>query len=129
MAETNTEQRESRPPVDTVGGLLGLLVFLCGIGMIVLVFIWTFHLFTSLDEELTGSSVTQVVSPPRTGETANRDEGTSGPVVAKPEGPSLAQNAAKLALKLLCLLILALCGSLVAAKGAHLAGAYRGKRT
>ena len=129
MSDTHIEEAARPARVEVLGGVLGLLVFAAGIAMIVLVFSWTYRVFSNLDEELTGGSVVVTApSPPARGPGA-AGGGSSGAVTARPRGPGLGHNALKLALKLLCLLILALCGSLVAAKGAQLAGAYRGKRT
>jgi hypothetical protein len=142
MATEQPQQRsERRPGVDIVGSVVGLLVFLGGIAMIVAVFMWTYHLFDNIDEEI---GRTQVSRPPvapaeepkpaasdtsGAAESPQPDKPPARPVEAKPHGPGVAQVAAILGLKILALLILALCGSLVAAKGAQLAGAYRGKAT
>ncbi|MCD6362189.1 MAG: hypothetical protein J7M38_15125, partial [Armatimonadetes bacterium] len=47
--------------------------------------------------------------------------------VAPGQGPSFAYVGATIGLQMLGLLVLGWLGALVAAKGAHLAGAYRGK--
>ena len=139
-AEQAPEGSDRRPRTDTAGSVVGLLVFLAGIAMIGAVFMWTYRLFDNIDEEI---GRTQINSPspgvrppsdtPGTGPGGDSGEpgGTPTPpsVEATPRGPGVAQVAAILGLKILALLVLALCGSLVAAKGAQLAGAYRGKPT
>ena len=139
-AEQAPQGSDRRPGTDTAGSVVGLLVFIAGIAMIGAVFIWTYRLFENIDEEI---GRTQISSPrprvqppsdtPGTGPGGDSGEptGTSkpSPVQKPPEAPGVAQVAAILGLKILALLVLALCGSLVAAKGAQLAGAYRGKPT
>lgn len=102
---------------------IGLLVFLGGITMVVLVFTWTYGLFTGVDQQ-----IAQVKPAPGTGAAAppsltGQDAGKSPRiVVAAPRvGPSLAQVAATLAVKFLALAVLAWMASLVAARGAALA--------
>jgi hypothetical protein len=131
---------DKRPGVDILGSVIALLAFLAGIGMIVMVFFLTYRLFTNIDEEI---GRVQTVAPrpaphpqppapnpqPGTKTPAPPPTPADAPKIAQPHGPSVVQVAAVLALKILALLLLALCGSLVAAKGAQLAGAYRGKST
>ena len=130
MAAEETPQASSRRPgTEIAGSLVGLVVFLAGIAMIGAVFMWTYRLFDNIDEEI---GRTQVSSPsPRDQPPGTGPEGDDAapPVQARPQAPGIAQVAAILGLKILALLILALCGSLVAAKGAQLAGAYRSKPT
>lgn len=122
-------------PVENLGKALGLLVFLTGIAMIILVFTWVRGVFDGIDEEIHSShqaylaqlAARQQEQQPDQASNADEDPG-SGVVVASPgAGPTLYEVAAIIALKMLGLLILGWLGALVAAKGAHLEAAYRGK--
>jgi hypothetical protein len=134
----SSEQAPATEPggaVENLGKALGLLVFLAGITMIVLVFTWVRGVFDGIDEEIHSSHQTylaqlaarQQEQQPDQAPNADQDP-NSGVVVASPgAGPTLYEVAAIIALKMLGLLILGWLGALVAAKGAHLAAAYRGK--
>ena len=122
-------------PVDIVGKVLGLLVFLAGIAMIVLVFTWVHDIFQGIDQQVGAAHqayVADLAARQQASEAeAGADTGESPEepvVVATPGGgPTLPEIAATLALKMLGLLVLGWLGALVAAKGAHLATGYRAK--
>lgn len=134
----NTEpaagSRAAATAVDITGGLIGLVVFLAGVALLVQVFFWAHEVYQSID---TGIAVAQVSSPPHSSATKAQSpagrpvqaEDEPGPVVAHPGGKPLSMVAAALALKLLGLLVLGAVATLIAGRGAALAGAHRGKRT
>ncbi len=127
---------------DIVGGVIGLLVFLAGIGMIVLVFTWVHGVFDDVDGQIQQvraakaqaaaadaetAAMAETDSDAETGEAAVEEQGQV--VVAKPNtGPTFADVGITIGLKMLGLLVLGWLGALVASKGAQLAGAHRGKR-
>jgi len=99
--------------------LVGLAVFLGGIVMIVLVFVWAYALFESVGEELNQIAISQTA--PATNPAAS-DKPPSAPaeqvtVAAPTSGTSLADVAAVFALKLIFLALMAWAGGLVASKG------------
>jgi hypothetical protein len=110
---------------------VGLLVFLAGIAMIVLVFSWTYRLFSSVDQQIAQVKPAPAVASPAVsgqGNAKSAETGKSaGVVVASPHaGPTLAQVSVVLALKLLAMFVLGWTASLVAARGAALATGRRG---
>lgn len=136
----SSEQEPATPPasgMETLGKALGLLVFLAGIAMIILVFTWVREVFDAIDEQVHSAHQAHVASlAAREQEQEQADESAGGSgekgaaqvVTARPgAGPTIAEVGATIALKMLGLLILGWLGALVAAKGAHLAAAYRGK--
>jgi len=134
----SSEQTPAKQPgggIETAGKVLGLLVFAAGIAMIVIVFTWVRGVFDGIDEQVHGTHqayVADLAARQQTEEAEQMEEGGEGPgsdvVVATPGGgPTLATVGATLALKMVGLLVLGWLGALVAAKGAHLAGAYHGK--
>lgn len=122
---------------DIVGGVVGLLVFIAGIAMIVIVFTWVRDVFDSVDTQVQEVRVARTqaemaaaeaqAEAELAGETmSDEDEDV---VVATPnEGPTIGDVGITIGLKMLGLLILGWLGALVASKGAQLAGAHRGKR-
>ena len=130
--------RPARQPagaVDTLGRVLGLLVFLAGIAMIILVFTWVRGVFDGIDHQVSlahRAYVTNLKTRQQAQDPPDSDQGGARagqqPIVATPgAGPTVAEVAATIALKMLGLLILGWLGALVAARGAHLTGAYSGK--
>ncbi len=120
--------------MDILGKVLGLLVFLGGIAMIVLVFTWVRGIFDGIDDQVQVVHRAYVadLQARQQKETAGETDDAGGnpqeTVVATPgAGPTLAEVATTVALKMFGLLVLGWLGALVAAKGAHLAGAYQGK--
>ncbi len=114
-----------RPTVlDIVGGLLGLIVFFVGIAIIVSVYSRASAMYSEIAPAI------QQASMGSDGDTAeNTDNAGFEPVVAKPGGTPLSKVAAEFGLKFLWLILIAFFGALIAAMGAKLAGAHRGKRT
>ena len=103
--------------------LIGLLIFLAGVVMIVLVFAWTYRLFGTIDSSFTQvSNTAPVTNPAVTAATT-----TPGPVppeltVASPSpGPSVLDLLAAFGLRLVVLALMAWVGALVAARGADMA--------
>lgn len=122
---------------DILGGVVGLLVFLAGIGMIVMVFTWVRGVFDDVDAQVqqvrSARIQAEAASAAAQAEAATDsadDDGTAvDVVVATPnKGPTIADVGLTIGLKMLGLLVLGWLGALVASKGAQLAGAHRGKR-
>ena len=113
---------------DIVGGVIGLIVFLVGIAMVVLVFTWVRGVFEGVDEQVQEVRTARELAAAEAAllpETEDEQE----PVVATPhQGPTIADVGITIALKMLGLLVLGWLGALVASKGAQLAGAHRGRR-
>ena len=108
---------------DDTMRLIGLLIFLAGVVMIVLVFAWTYRLFGTIDSSFTQvSNTAPVTNPAVTAATA-----TPGPVppevtvVSPSPGPSVLDLLAAFGLKLVVLALMAWVGALVAARGADMA--------
>ena len=134
QAPANQPAKQPEGAVDILGKVLGLLVFLGGVAMIVLVFTWVRGIFDGIDDQVQvvhRAYVADLKTRQQEAASENTDDAGENPqevVVATPgAGPTLAEVAATIALKMLGLLVLGWLGALVAAKGAHLAGAYRGK--
>lgn len=112
---------------DIAGGIMGLLVFLVGIFMVVMVFTWVRGVFEGVDDQVQEVRTAREMAAAQAEETAETDNGE--PVVATPhQGPTIADVGITVGLKMLGLLVLGWLGALVASKGAQLAGAHRGKR-
>jgi hypothetical protein len=115
--------------LDITGGVLGLLVFVVGVALVIA----TYHQATAWYREIGPAVEAARMGSPGTVKPAEGPAGgaeeTSGPVVASPGGRSLASIGVEFGLRLVWLLVLAFLGFLVAAMGAKLAGAHRGKRT
>jgi len=127
---------------DIVGGIVGLLVFLAGIAMIVMVFSWVRGVFDGVDQQVQEVRTARAAAAAaeaaaqaeaealsemeEAGEPAGASQTT---VLATPhQGPTIADVGVAVGLKMLGLLVLGWLGALVASKGAQLAGAHRGKR-
>ncbi|MFP4250272.1 MAG: hypothetical protein ACLFU7_11480 [Armatimonadota bacterium] len=119
---------------DIVGGVIGLLVFIAGIAMIILVFTWVRDVFDTVDTEVQQVRSARVQAEAAGAEAAAEAEAageaeSEDVVIATPnEGPTIADVGITIGLKMLGLLVLGWLGALVASKGAQLAGAHRGKR-
>ena len=118
---------------DIVGGVVGLLVFIAGIAMIVLVFTWVRDIFDGVDaqvQEVRSARIqAEMAAAAAQAEARNEDaEGGEVVVVTPNQGPTIADVGVTVGLKILGLLVLGWLGALVASKGAQLAGAHRGKR-
>ena len=122
MQSTPSEEETGRRTIlSDPSRLVGLAVFLGGIVMIVLVFIWAYALFDSVGDELNQVAISQTV--PATNPAASDSKQPSNApaeqvtVAAPTSGTGLADVAAVLALKLLFLALMAGAGGLVASKG------------
>jgi len=110
--------------VDLIGGVLGLVVFFVGIAIIVSVYSRASAMYSEIAPAIQQASM-------GSGGNVADDSGNAdvGPVVARPGGTPLSKVAAEFGLKFLWLILIAFFGALIAAMGAKLAGAHRGKRT
>ena len=125
---------------DLAGGIVGILVFIAGIAMIVMVFGWVRGIFEGVDDQVqqVRAARVQAAAAEREAQAATDAAAEAHPegpasaeqvVVATPnEGPTIADVGLTVGLKMLGLLVLGWLGALVASKGAQLAGAHRGKR-
>ena len=113
-----SEQKPARKTVDTVGSVLGLLVFLAGIAMIVVVFTMVRGVFDGVDQQMAAVRMAS----------AQASEATDAITATPGAGPTFAEVGITVGLKMLGLLVLGWLGALVSSKGAQLAGAYGGKR-
>ncbi len=101
--------------------LVGLMVFLGGIAMIVMVFVWAYALYSSVGDELNQVAISQA-TPTTNPADSDSDQPPNAPaeqvIVATPRsGTSLAQVATVFALKLVFLALMGWAGGLVATKG------------
>lgn len=117
---------------DIAGGVIGLVVFLVGIAMIIMVFGWVRGIFDGVDAEVqkvraarTAAARAQMEAQDAAATSSDGD----ATVVATPyEGPTVMDVGVTIGLKMLGLLVLGWLGALVAGRGAQLAAAHRGKR-
>ncbi len=115
---------------------MGILVFIAGIAMIVMVFGWVRGVFEGVDDQVQQirtarvQAAAQAAADVAVADAANPGaEPPAQAVVATPnQGPTIADVGLTVGLKMLGLLVLGWLGALVASKGAQLAGAHRGKR-
>ncbi len=119
-----SEQKPARKTVDTVGSVLGLLVFLAGIAMIVVVFTMVRGVFDGVDQQMAAVRVASAQAAQAAQGTQATDTITATPGA----GPTFSEVGITIGLKMLGLLTLGWLGALVSSKGAQLAGAYGGKR-
>jgi hypothetical protein len=120
----------------------GLLTFIAGIAMLILVFTWAHDTLGTIDQALAKVHVAKPVQAPampqplaQPGKPGAKSAQPPAPapaaaspasVTASPGGPSLAIVAVGLLLKLFGLLVLGILAGIVAARGAHMvAGALR----
>ena len=122
MPSTSNEEETGRRGITSdTPRLVGLMVFLGGIAMIVMVFVWAYALYGSVGDELNQVAINQA-TPTANPATSNRDRPPSASaeqvtVAAPTSGTSLVDVAAVFALKLLFLALMAWAGGLVATKG------------
>lgn len=141
MAEDPTPERSSEAgprrgtetgatAIDITGGVLGLVVFVVGVALVIVTYrqatVWYGEIGPAVEAARLGSPGEGKAAPEVGGKSSGADD---GPVIARPGGPSLTSVAIEFGLRLVWLLVLALLGFVVAAMGARLAGAHRGKRT
>ncbi len=120
----------------------GLLTFIAGIAMLILVFTWAHETLTGIDQALARVPVAKPVqapaqppTPTQPGKPGAKPVQPPAPALVprasvtaspNPGGPSLAIVAVGLLLKLVGLLVLGILAGIVAARGAHMvAGALR----
>lgn len=111
MGENNSA--DAGRHIGVAGSAIGLLVFLAGVVMVVMVFSWGHALFQSIDGEtfaVSGSTSLAPDQPNVPGDVAS----------AQPGGPSLASIGITYALKFLALLVLGWLGAMVASRGAEM---------
>ncbi|MBM3471991.1 MAG: hypothetical protein FJX75_01800 [Armatimonadetes bacterium] len=117
--------------LDLAGGVLGLIVFLAGVALVIVTYYQARDWYREIGPAIKQARAEWSPTPAR----GSHDPGEKGkaappgPVSAKPGGTPLADVAAEFGLKLVWLILMAFIGFLVAALGARLAGAHRGKRT
>lgn len=124
MAE---DTQEERPPagtraVDAIGGSTGVIVFVVGIVLLALVFVWAYRLFNGIEGYIDTVAPTQVASS-----AGGENDGPNPGAPAR--GRTLAQVAAIIGLQIAAIFALGYCASLIATKGIQMAAAHRGKRT
>ncbi len=117
--ESRDAGRAPGAAADALGRVVGLLVFLAGIVLLVVVFVWAYQLFDRVDEYIDSAAPAQVAQNP------NQDGNVAPPPAPAPPSRTLAQVAAIIGLKLLAVFALGYCASLVAGRGAGLVAAHR----
>ena len=121
---------EREPPestttwLDLAGGILGLAVFVVGVVLIYGVYTQASAMYREFEPEITAAQM-----GPDSPDQAEANPEGPGAVQARPDGTPLAKVGMKFGLRFLVLLLVAFLGCLIAAMGAKLAGAHRGKRT
>ncbi len=113
-----SEQKPARKTVETAGSVMGLVVFLAGIAMIIVVFTMVRGVFDGVDQQMAAVRMASAQS------SAAADTVTATPGA----GPTFSEVGITVGLKMLGLLVLGWLGALVSSKGAQLAGAYGSKR-
>jgi hypothetical protein len=133
---------QEHKPVSTIAvtwmaASIGLLTFLIGIGMLILVFTWAHETLSGIDQALAAVHIAKPVQAPvpplalapgvRPAKPDAKPAPKPGPaspppasVTANPGGPSLTIVAVGLLLKLVGLLVLGILAGIVAARGAHM---------
>ncbi len=118
---SNGQQTRHRGLTVDTPRLVGLMVFLGGIAMIVMVFVWAYALYSSVDDELNQVAISQAT--PTTNPAARDNEqppnvSAEKITVAVPRsGRSLAHVAMLFGFKLVFLALMGWAGGLVATKG------------
>ncbi len=102
--------------LSATGTAVGLVVFLAGVVMVVMVFVWGYNLFESIDDQMLSVHYAADLGP-------QQPAGEQPVAVANPGGPTLASVGVVLGLKFLALLVLGWLGAMVASKGAEMTGA------
>ncbi len=122
MANTSNERETGgRAMISDTPRLVGLVVFLGGIAMVVMVFVWAYALYSSVGDELNQVAISRAV-PTTNPAAAQSDQPPSVPaeqvtIAAPMPGTSLVDVAAVFALKVVFLALMAWAGALVASKG------------
>ncbi len=98
--------------IDLMSRILGILVFVAGIVMLIMVFMWAHDLVVSIDAGMLG--VEQVSQAPAD------SAGGEGAVSASPGGNSLVAVGVSVVLRFIGLLALGWLGAMVASKGAEM---------
>ena len=107
-------------PSHAVNQILGLLVFAGGIILLVLVFVWAYHLYLGLDAHL--FPVAALSGQPHVAGAPSSAALPPGTVTATPHaGTNLWEAGALLVSRLLLLLAMGWIGALIASKGVALA--------
>ncbi len=103
--------------------IIGLLVFLAGVVMIIMVFAWGYALLSTIDSEISQlSTPARAVNPAALAGSETAEAAPPQVAIAAPSsGPSLLQVAAVIGLKLIVMVVMAWAGALVAGKGAAMA--------
>jgi len=117
----NERETGGRAMTGATPRLVGLIVFLGGIVMIVMVFLWAYALYGSVGDELNQVAISQAI-PTINPAASDSDQPLKAPaeqvtVAAPTSGTSLADVATAFALKLVFLALMAWAGGLVASKG------------
>lgn len=103
----------------TTNQVIGLLVFLAGIALLIMVFLAAYRLYEGIGGEMMG--VKAATAPPQVPGTPPAEPGP-GVVVAQPgQGPSLATVLTLFAARLIALLVLGWLAAMLASRGAQLA--------
>ena len=130
---SDTLDSNSRPPQAWAKYVLGLVVFLLGIGLMLLAFFWGYHSLEAFDAQLNRVQEVQAVPTPATPDPGGGKAGSgdSSSQAGKPPaevaqaepspGPGLGTVAAAAGVRLLTLLVLAGIGAMIASRGAQLA--------
>ncbi len=105
--------------------MLGVVVFVVGIGLMVFVFNQAYIMFQGIDAQV--SQVTPA-TPVATPSSPEPDQGQTVVVATPDTGPSLGEVAASLGLKLLGLLVLGWIAALIATKGIQMATTSGGQQ-
>ncbi len=118
---SNDEETGCRAVTGDTPRLVGLMVFLGGIAMIVMVFVWAYALYGSVDAKLNQVAISRAI-PTTNPAATDSDQPPSAPaqpvIVAAPaSGTSLIDVGAMFALKSVFLALMAWAGALVATKG------------
>jgi len=123
--------RTGATALDIAGGVLGLIVFLAGVALVIVTYYQATTWYRDIGPAVRAARVGSPAVPERTSRDPAEAAKTppSGAVSAKPGGTPLAEIATEFGLRLVWLVLMAFIGFLVAALGARLAGAHRGKRT
>lgn len=122
-------QLNQRSPQAWGNYVLGILVFLLGIGLMLATFYWAYGVLGGLDAQLNQVQMAQAAVTPASPSASAKPEGgrpaTPRPEVVQAEpdqGPSLGLIAAGTGLRLVALLVLAAMAAMIASRGAQMAG-------
>ncbi len=124
MAEDERNIEATRAGISSdMMRIIGLLVFLAGAVMIIMVFAWGYALLNTIDSEISQPSTTaRAINPAALAGSETAEAPPPHVAIAAPSsGPSLLQVAAATGLKLIVMVVMAWAGALVAGKGATMA--------